>query len=149
MGFQEMMNDQGIYYTFFFYLFKVLTWGYIPHILFGLGLSILFMFLIILIKERQKPFYVFKEKYRYTRYFLYLFTMEKINFMKFTILEIKFYIQSREGFRFWVTVIIICIVFVIIFLFSWDSIQEILKNKAEQKINESINNISINNTKSI
>lgn len=137
-----MLNDEGVYFTFFYYLHLIMTWGYIPHILFGLSISILFMFLIILIKERKMPLYTFREKYRYTKYFTYLYIMEKVNFIRFTILEFKFFIESRDGFKFWVRVAIVCVIVTIIFIFAWDSITKILQQRAEDKFNSSLTNIT-------
>jgi len=119
-----------------------MTWGYIPHILFGLGISILFMFFIILIKERKMPLYTFKEKYRYTKYFIYLYLIEKVNFIKYTILEFKFFIETKDGFKFWVRVAIACIIITIIFIFAWDSITKILEQRAQEKFNSTLTNIT-------
>jgi hypothetical protein len=146
MTFNELLNDEGVIFTLTYYAFKVLTWGYIPHILLGLFIAIGIMFLIILIKERKMPLFIFRENYSYTRHFLFLFLIEKFTYVKYHIIESKYFLANHNDFRFWLMVGIIGTIVTIILLFGWNFANEVFINTANEKLNETITNISTNNS---
>jgi len=146
MNFQELLHDEGVIFTITYYIFKVLTWGYIAHILLGLFISLSFGFLIILIKDRKMPLFIFRENYSYTKHFVFLFMIEKFTYVKYHIIESKYFLSNHNDLRFWLMVGFIGTILTIILLFGWNFANEVFINTANEKFNETMTNISINNS---
>jgi len=64
------------------FVWLILTYGYIPHILMVFCISVTVMYLIILILQWQVIRYVVTDKYYFLKGYLYFWSLEKYYFIK-------------------------------------------------------------------
>ncbi len=106
----NLLQEEGLFFTMFYYLWNFFTWGFIPHIvLFFFSILVIF-FLLIIIKDFKIIRYVVKDKYLFIKYFLYDFILEKIYFMKSYYITIKWKISNWDWYVWAITISLILII---------------------------------------
>lgn len=104
------MEFNEILWNIKIYCWKIITFGYFPHILFTLSVIVLVFSLFFLIGHRKFIEYSFREKLLFLKSFLFLFLQQKFYFLKFYFDEyLKFYNKQKIFVILSVIFVIICI----------------------------------------
>lgn len=142
MSFLESINEDGFFFTFTYYLIKILSYGIIDWFLIGIVVFLIVMFFFILFFQRAYIFHYYKYNFVNIKFFLFDFLSQKKREIKslFNIywFIIKKYLNFKNDNKIVLIIFIITGILMIIGIFYLFS--TLGPQIAEQRLNATLNN---------